>query len=138
MHRKIVILVLTILAAGTAEAAPDVTGNWLTEDKKAVVAIAACGRSLCGRVLRVLVRDTGAPVNDVHNPDPALRKRPILGLPMLTGFAPSAAGWDGGRIYDPKSGKTYRSKLRLQHDGSLKVSGCVVIFCLTQRWTRTR
>jgi phosphoenolpyruvate carboxylase len=34
--------------------------------------------------------------------------------------------------------KTYRSMLRLNADGSLKVSGCIAFFCQSQRWTRAR
>ena len=42
-----------------------------------------------------------------------------------------------GRIYDPKSGKTYRSVL--ERDGAaLTVKGCIAIFCKTQTWTRAR
>jgi uncharacterized protein (DUF2147 family) len=28
--------------------------------------------------------------------------------------------------------------LRLNRDGSLKVSGCIAVFCRSQRWTRAR
>ena len=44
----------------------------------------------------------------------------------------------GNRImaYDPKSGKTYASKLRVASDGTLKVSGCIAMFCQTQTWTK--
>jgi uncharacterized protein (DUF2147 family) len=56
----------------------------------------------------------------------------------LTGFVPKSDRWDEGRIYDPESGKSYRSVLKLNADGSLKVSGCIVVFCQSQRWTRAR
>ncbi|MCY3672067.1 MAG: DUF2147 domain-containing protein, partial [Alphaproteobacteria bacterium] len=44
--------------------------------------------------------------------------------------------WKGGRIYNPENGKTYRSNLRLKGADTLRVSGCVFIFCETQIWTR--
>ena len=75
---------------------------------------------------------------DVNNPDPKLRARPVQGMAILTGFKPDAKGLAGGRIYDPKSGRTYRSMLRLNPDGSLKVSGCIAFICQSQRWTRAR
>jgi uncharacterized protein (DUF2147 family) len=59
-------------------------------------------------------------------------------LRILSGFAPAADGWENGRIYDPKSGKSYRSHLKLNPDGSLKVSGCIAFICKSQRWTRAR
>ena len=36
---------------------------------------------------------------------------------------------------DPQSG-SYKSSLRLNADGSLRVTGCVLIVCRSKRWTR--
>ena len=44
--------------------------------------------------------------------------------------------WEGGRAYDPKSGSSYKSSLRLNADGSLRVTGCVLFVCRSKRWTR--
>jgi uncharacterized protein (DUF2147 family) len=132
------VLAGALLASSASGAVPDVTGNWVTEDKTALVAITRCGASVCGRVAKALVIKPGHPKTDVHNPDPALRSRPIIGMTILSGFSPSGGQWKNGRIYDPESGKSYRSVLRLEADGSLKVSGCIVFFCQAQRWTRAR
>ena len=135
--RAMILLLLAALPA-PALAAPDLSGEWLVEDKSATVTIGRCGASWCGKVTRILVRQPGWKGTDVNNPDPKLRSRPVQGLPILSGFKPDAKGLSGGRIYDPKSGKTYRSMLRLNADGSLKVSGCIAFFCQSQRWTRAR
>ena len=121
-------------------AAPDdsVTGLWLTDDRKGVVRIAACGQQVCGYISQVLDRAPDVPTTDVNNPDPKLRKRPLVGLRTLWGFSRKGNSWEGGRAYDPKSGKSYRSTLQLNADGSLKVSGCVLIICDSRRWTRYR
>ena len=66
--------------------------------------------------------------------DKALRSRPIAGLTILSGFAAAGDHWSG-RIYDPRSGRTYRSELR-RESGTLKVKGCFGPFCRTQVWTR--
>ena len=132
------LLLLAALAAPAGAATPDLSGEWLVEDKSATVTIGRCGASWCGKVNRILVRKPDWKGTDVNNPDPKLRSRPVQGLPILTGFRPDASGLTGGRIYDPKSGKTYKSMLRLNSDGSLKVSGCIAIFCHSQRWTRAR
>jgi uncharacterized protein (DUF2147 family) len=134
---RLLLLALAVLPA-PALAAPDLSGEWLVEDRKATVRIGRCGPSWCGRIARILVRDPDWNGRDVNNPDPALKSRPVLGLPILTGFTPDAKGLTGGRIYDPNSGRTYRSMLRLNPDGSLKVSGCLAVFCRSQRWTRAR
>lgn len=117
------------LAAGPAP----IAGRWLTGDGAAVVAIGPCGATTCGRIARVVRAAPNAPATDRSNPDPALRDRPILGLPILTGFVAGDGDWRG-RIYDPRNGKTYKSIVKREGDGSLKVQGCIVFLCQTQRW----
>jgi uncharacterized protein (DUF2147 family) len=126
-----------LLATGAAHAAPaPVTGRWLTEEGKAIVEIAPCGAQLCGRIARVLKPRPGGPAVDANNPDPALRNRPIEGISLLSGFTAAGDRWKG-RIYDPESGRTYRSELRAEGT-TLKVKGCWGPFCRGQDWTRTR
>ncbi len=121
-----------------AAAAAPVEGDWLTADRNAVVRIAPCGASLCGVVLRVLAKGPSVPRTDVHNPDPALRSRPLVGLPVLTGFSRDGGQWTGGRAYDAKTGRSYKAKLAPNADGSLTVTGCILFLCKAQRWTRAR
>lgn len=125
---------MALLASGAAAAPAPVTGRWLTPHSDALVQIGTCGASLCGRIARVLKVDPTKPKVDANNPDPALRTRPIVGLPILTGFVADDDRWQGS-IYDPRSGRTYRSELT--RDGAtLKVKGCFGPFCRTQTWTR--
>jgi uncharacterized protein (DUF2147 family) len=132
-------LLAAALVASAASAAPaSIQGFWLTQDHKGIVQIAPCGRQMCGTIAKVLDRAPQALDHDANNPDPNLRGRKIIGLPTLTGFTGQGGSWKGGRAYDPKSGKSYRSTLDLQPDGSLKVSGCILFICQAQRWTRVR
>jgi uncharacterized protein (DUF2147 family) len=124
--RRTLLLPLLILLTGNAP--PNVHGLWRTDDGKGIVRIGACGERTCGWIVRVLDKRPDVPTTDVKNPDPARRSRPILGLPTLTGFTREGATWKGGRAYDPKSG--------LNPDGSLKVTGCVLVICRSLRWTR--
>lgn len=124
------------LTAGPALAAAPIAGNWITEEKDAVVAVGKCGQSLCGKISRFLKPPPeGAGQRDVNNPDPAKRSRRILGLPVLTSFSEDGEVWRG-RIYDPKSGKDYRSVVRRLSSGKLEVKGCLGPFCQTQVWTK--
>lgn len=129
-------------APAPAAAAGSPVGEWTTEGGKARVRIEPCPGAadrLCGAIVwsyRPADAPPG-PLADVNNRDPALRARPIVGLPLLQGFAPSGAGaWDGGTIYDPEGGQTYRSRLRLKDRSTLAVEGCVLFFCQGQTWTR--
>lgn len=132
---RIVFALLALLLAAPAQAATPIAGRWLTEEGNAVVTIAPCGPATCGRITRLIKGPPSGPPVDRNNPDKALRGRPLEGLAVLTGFTDAGEDWRG-RIYDPKSGRTYRSVVRREPDGSLKVQGCVAFFCRTQRWTR--
>lgn len=129
---------LLMLASSAAAPATDVTGLWVTDDGKGLVKIEACGAKLCGRIVRVLDTRTDVPKTDVHNPDARLRTRPLAGLMTLWDFSRSGSTWTGGRAYDPKSGKSYRSSLARNPDGSLKLTGCVLFICESRRWTQAR
>ena len=137
MYARLAIAML-LFAGSAAQAAPNIVGDWITQDRSAVIAISRCGTSVCGRISRALVIKPNYPKTDVHNPKPQLRGRPLIGLQILSGFVPVGDRWEKGRIYDPESGRTYRSRLKLNSDGSLKVSGCVAFICQSQRWTRAR
>lgn len=127
---------LALPAAALAAPAP-ITGNWVTEDGVALVQVGPCGNALCGRVAKVLKPDPRFSKTDVNNPDKAKRGRPIVGVPVLTDFTADGDVWRG-RIYDPKTGKDYRSVVRRQANGTLKVEGCIGPFCKTQTWRAAR
>lgn len=134
---------LLLLASSTAALAASAEGEWVTEGDKARVKIAPCagnGQELCGTITwsyRPPEAPADGPLLDINNGDPALRSRPIVGLPLLQGFRPDGDdAWDGGTIYDPEGGKTYKSKFRLKGQDTLEVDGCVLFICESQTWTR--
>lgn len=132
---RMLALAAAVLAVAPAAAAPvPVTGRWWTENRRAIVEIAPCGAAVCGRITRVQAGSERA--TDTKNPDQALRNRPIQGLTILSGFTASGDAWHG-RIYDPQSGRSYRSELR-REGGTLKVKGCLGPFCRTQSWSQAR
>lgn len=137
MFRLVLPAVALLLPLTPVLAADPVSGRWLTHNGKAVVEIGACGSSLCGRVVRIVVPPRDGRTTDSRNPDPALRDRPMLGLPILTGFTADGDEWRG-RAYNPDAGRSYRSTLRLNPDGTLRVRGCVALFCKSLTWTRAR
>jgi uncharacterized protein (DUF2147 family) len=127
--------VLAAFLLASNGAAP-IEGDWLTDGATAVVRIGHCGPHLCGAVARVLAKGADVPHTDVHNPDPALRSRPLVGLPVLTGFTRDGDQWTGGRAYDAGSGRSYKAKLAPGGDGTLTVTGCILFLCKSQTWTR--
>jgi uncharacterized protein (DUF2147 family) len=138
MLKPAAVMIATALAASPALAATPVTGKWLTVDKDSVIEIGRCGNTVCGRVAQILKPTVdGKPAIDRFNPDPTMRARPIQGLMILTNFTQDGDIWLG-RIYDPRKGKTYKSKLSRNPDGTLKVQGCIAFLCQTQTWTAAK
>jgi uncharacterized protein (DUF2147 family) len=132
--RRLLALAAILAAPAPAFAASSIFGRWITDDHSAVIRIGPCGAQLCGTVERVL--NPKAPTHDVNNPESARRTRPLVGVPVLTGFAGSGANWDGGQAYDPKAGRSYRSRLTLESANRLRVTGCVLFLCRSLIWTR--
>lgn len=122
-----------VLLAMPALAATPVAGRYVTEDGSGVIEIGRCGATMCGKLVRILKAEPNAPKTDVNNSDPALRSRPILGMPILSGFTDAGKDWRG-RIYDPRNGKMYKSIVSRNGDGTLKVQGCIAFLCQTQTW----
>ncbi|MEO9470334.1 DUF2147 domain-containing protein [Parasphingorhabdus sp.] len=130
-----VIAGLTFLA-GPALASGSINGQWVTQEGDAIIKIGPCGKTICGRIAKYLVTPpNGVGQRDINNPNKKLRNRKLLGTAVLTGFKLDGDVWRG-RIYDPKTGKSYRSEVSLQSASKLKVKGCIAFFCQGQNWTR--
>ncbi|MDB6111565.1 MAG: hypothetical protein JWR69_3315 [Pedosphaera sp.] len=81
----------------------------------------------------------GKPKTDYKNPNPKLRQRPIVGLQFMSDFVYAGKHlWEGGKVYDPESGKTYKCKMTLLSTNRLEVRGFVGFSLLgrTVIWTR--
>ena len=129
---------LTLWATPCFAAEP--TGEWLVENGSGQVHIENCGGALWG-----VVSWEDKPGRDNNNPDPSLRGRPTLGLPILLDMRPttterwgrSEERWEG-HIYNVENGKTYEGSIRLSAPNKLRIEGCVLggLFCGGQDWTR--
>lgn len=116
-------------------AADALVGRWLTADKRGIVQISGPPSGPYGGKI---VGPLTPPRLDANNPDPALRRRPLLGVALLQGFRYAEGAWTGGTIYDPNNGKTYSCTLRLPSANALEVRGYVglSLFGRTETWTR--
>ena len=138
MPHRLAAIAMLLAVASPAQAADPIAGRWITEGKDAIVSVGSCGKTVCGRIAKFLVKPPqGGNQRDVNNPNKALQKRKLLGLPILTGFRKDGKVWRG-KIYDPNTGKTYRSILRRKSANVLEVKGCLGPFCQTQIWRKAR
>ncbi|MGY8636297.1 DUF2147 domain-containing protein [Bradyrhizobium sp. 14AA] len=133
------IVILAALFGATAAHAQSADGTWLTQAGDARVKISKCGGGICGNI--VWLREpydtaTGQPATDSKNPNAALARRPMIGLPLFSGMQPSAPNKWSGQIYNADDGSTYASSVSVTGADSLRVEGCVGALCGGETWTR--
>jgi uncharacterized protein (DUF2147 family) len=123
-----------------AQAGGEVSGIWLTQAGDAKVRVSKCGGGICGVVvwLRTPIDPaTGKPAIDDKNPNPALAKRPMIGLPLFSGMQSSGPNKWSGQIYNADDGSSYSSNVSLSGADALRVEGCVGALCGGETWSRT-
>src|SRR3954468_5090981 len=129
---------LTVPAA-RAQGTGEPTGVWLTQAGDARVKVSKCGGGLCGVIVGLkdpIDPATGKPQVDDKNPNPALKKRPMIGLPLFSGMHPTGPGKWSGQIYNADDGSTYASNVSVTGADTLRVEGCMGALCGGENWTR--
>ncbi|MDH4275522.1 MAG: DUF2147 domain-containing protein [Gammaproteobacteria bacterium] len=125
----------------------DIVGTWVTQGGESNIEISRCQSKFCGKI--VWIKNPHYPQDDARgmagqtkvdreNPEVALRSRPLMGLTMLDGFVYAGENtWEDGKIYDPKTGKTYSCRMTLENN-QLNVRGFIGFSLLgrTTVWTR--
>lgn len=153
MRKLVLVALLGMLASAAQAQSSSVMGTWLTASGLAQIRIGPCADPargpLCGFVVGLInpKGPDGAAVSpeaatDYRNPDPALRTRKVLGMPLIWGFkaTPDPNVFEEGQIYNGENGKTYNANISLQPDGRLRLRGYVGTPMLgeTQLWTRVK
>ncbi|MFN3851498.1 MAG: DUF2147 domain-containing protein [Spirosomataceae bacterium] len=121
---------------------PDaILGVWKNGEGTGLVQIYKKGDKYYGKIvwLKVANNADGTPRTDINNPDEKLKTRPLKGLENLRDFKHSGEKkWEGGQIYDPKTGNDYSCEMTLVDDNTLEVRGFIGIslFGRTDVWKR--
>ena len=113
-----------------------VIGYW-QEPGGSVLHVAPCGNAVCATLAKIS-KDAPGTV-DGHNPDAKLRDRPLCGLAIGTEFQLEGSDKaENGKLYDPKSGKTYQGTMHSDGD-VLHLRGYIGMkaFGRSEDWTRT-
>ncbi len=112
MKRFGLILVLCLLISQAfAQDAQKIVGIWWNAEKTSNIEVKEENGKFVGTVIFIIPEKyvNGQPQKDDQNPDVKLRTRSRLNMQILSGLKYNSADkeWQGGRIYDPNSGKTY-------------------------------
>ena len=131
---KKLFLLMALAITSLIANAQSVIGRWLTEEGDAQVEIYEKDGKVNGKVVWL---QQGPDTKDSKNPDAKLRGRKLMGVDLLSGLTKKGDKYEGGKVYDPKSGKSYKCAIWL--DGNdLKVRGYLGIFRETQTWKRKK
>jgi hypothetical protein len=120
-------------------------GYWkLMDDKthkiKSVIHVWQEGDKLNGRIEKLFPEPDGNPDPLCDQCEGELKGKPILGMQIMWDLVKNGKEWSGGRIMDPKNGKTYSCFIEVLDNGRhLKVRGYIGLALLgrTQYWERT-
>src|SRR5215472_10160616 len=113
----LVVFLAALLGAPASHAqGAEPNGTWLTQAGDARVKISKCGGGICGVI--VWLKEpydtaTGKPATDSKNPNPALAKRSMIGLPLFSSMQPAGPEKWSGQIYNADDGSTYASNIAL-------------------------
>lgn len=129
---KKVMLTMAVVLLSLSGYAQDILGKWMTESGDAQVEIYKSGDKLNGKIVWL---QQGPETKDKHNPDAKLQQRKLMGVNILSGLSQSKKKWEGGTIYNPKNGKTYKCAIWPEGD-KLKVRGYLGPLYETQTWKR--
>ncbi len=104
-----------------------IIGIWKHETSESKIQIYKSDNQYFGKVLSAKDAIVNGKLSlDIKNPEPALRKRTVIGLVILSNFSYSGKNvWENGEIYDSRAGKTYSCRLTLQTNQTLIVRGYI-------------
>ena len=131
MRIALLLLCCTCATVFAGDARDAVVGRWASEGS--ILEISETDGQLHAHIVALLdpvyradedFGEPGAVRVDAKNPDEALRARPLIGIDLLQEYTFKDGKWQG-RIYDPESGKTYKSQMHVDADGTLKMRGYI-------------
>lgn len=127
--------------AGPALTQERLTGTWLTEDGSTRVTFEPCGPTDCGRIVWLrepIDPETGKDWRDKLNPDDKLKRRPLLGLSMISDLRPQGTSAWAGTLYNPLDGNSYAGSFLKLDPVKLQLKGCALagLLCQTETWAR--
>lgn len=141
-QRFIFIFLLFFSSTAFSQNKDQILGKWLNASGEAHIQIYANSGKYFGKIswLKMPNDADGKPKLDKNNPNASQARNPILGLVLLKDFTFSDGIWEGGTIYDPKTGKTYSCKISAQGSDKINVRGFVGFSMLgrTESWTRVK
>lgn len=125
----LVLSALLFMTPPTRVNSNQVLGRWMSEGKDLEVEVFKVNDHFAARIVWFECDETSprpmAAHRDLKNPDPSKRKRSWLDMIVVNDlkFDAQENEWNGGNIYDPNSGHTFKSVARMVSPQEMVVRG---------------
>ena len=138
MQLKFLILTFTLVISTFVHCQQKITGKWINEDNDAQIEIFQKEAKFFGKIdwLKEPNQPNGRPKTDLKNENESLRKRPIIGLIVLSDLTFSNGKWINGKIYSPKNGISVSCSATILKENELKLTLSKSVFKTTKIWKR--
>jgi uncharacterized protein (DUF2147 family) len=143
MFKKITSIFLFVLLSSVAFAqkADDILGKWVNSSGEGQITMYKKGDKFFGKLSWIKEpNENGKPKTDIKNPDPKLTGNPLVGLDIVKDFVFEDGKWTDGKVYDPKTGKTYSGNMSMTGLNQLNMRGYIGISLIgrTENWKRVK
>lgn len=139
---SILLLLIIISLTAFSQQKNAIVGRWANATGEAHIDIFKKGDKYFGKIvwLKNPKDEKGKVKTDYKNPEPALTSRPVLGLEILKDFKYEEGKWKGGKIYDPKTGKTYSCTITPKGTNLISIRGYIGISLIgrSETWKRVK
>ena len=120
------IAALLFLTAAQGNSQPPILGRWINPAHSVIIDLAACGDAYCGTVQWASAQAK----QDASKGTPNL-----VGTQLLTDLQQDGDVWEG-KLFIPDEQLHATAKIEAIGAEQLKVSGCELVICDSQTWTR--
>jgi len=143
MLKKFFPLFLLVALTSTvfAQKKDDILGKWVNSSGEGQIEIFKKGEKFYGKLVWIKEpNENGKPKTDDKNPNASLRNKPIVGLEIVKDFDYEDGKYIDGKVYDPKTGKTYSGNMTLVGQNQLNMRGYIGISLIgrTESWKRVK
>ncbi|RZL37773.1 MAG: DUF2147 domain-containing protein [Pedobacter sp.] len=143
MLKKIFPLFLLVALTTTvfAQKKDDILGKWVNSSGEGQIEVFKKGEKYYGKLVWIKEpNENGKPKTDEKNPNASLRTKPIVGLEIVKDFEFEDGKYVDGKVYDPKTGKTYSGNMTLVGQNQLNMRGYIGISLIgrTESWKRVK
>lgn len=143
MFKKVTALFLFVLlsSAAFAQKADDILGKWVNSSGEGQITMYKKGDKFFGKLSWIKEpNENGKPKTDIKNPDAKLTGNPLVGLDIVKDFVFEDGKWTDGKVYDPKTGKTYSGNMTMTGLNQLNMRGYIGISLIgrTENWKRVK